>query len=562
MAPTVALCALPLACLLAGVLTLVAKHPVVAGARDEELEDIVSRLEAGSVGDTAAKVKVMQWNILADGLSIDGFRSPKDNEDWQHFYEGTKQTVTTRDDLKKRFELADGQLNKSSCNAAKKRTDQSQLPDEVEKQAARKCEQMCLDSLTDDEKKNAKAISGKLTCFVKEMLEASTEEQFWTNLKKDQRQEGDFEKKVVAWDARFPKMAYIIGTEKPDVIVLEELDHYTDFAALLQGDYTSVCNGPYNLYETEDMLKNRLVAIKDDKKNYKNSIKALEEKKIAFAPNLNSNARKFYTRDNPTADKFKVDDQGTGIFWRKSLQCEDVKMQIHTDGDAASVSVALKKDGRAFTVVGTHLSSGPDKETRRCQELFGEPGKSGIPGKPGITKLIPSEGGNYIFAGDLNSDRFFNDWGKVKQEGKGTCKNKISSFDRVKSHNMHSIWDGGPVPATVFKMRGAGTNQPTKMGELQLETIDHIFYRGVTLVDKAYVHHPDMSPDESSLQRPFDVAWESCFMRRDRTNIIKDKFESNQEFLADEKKCFKYMLPSLDFPSDHWPVLATFEVAS
>lgn len=149
---------------------------------------------------------------------------------------------------------------------------------------------------------------------------------------------------------------------------------------------------------------------------------------------------------------------------------------------------------------------------------------------------------------------FFDQWAKVKTGGSGKCAstNKNSVFDIVQQHGMQSVWNSTltvTVPTTVFKMRGQGTDQPTKMGELQLETIDHIFYTGAGLtLSGVNVFHKD---------HPL-ANWSKCFDReKDKPNALKEGFLRGS---LDEnlQACFMYMMPSLTFPSDHWPVLATF----
>merc|ERR1712216_924155 len=104
------------------------------------------------------------------------------------------------------------------------------------------------------------------------------------------------------------------------------------------------------------------------KKDYVNELDRLARNGVAFCPNLKSHARKFSVYS-------AADDDGVGIFWRKSVFKMVSPPNITVIGrdykaDSCALKVVLTHElGYQIAVVSSHLSSGDEKELRRHWEL-------------------------------------------------------------------------------------------------------------------------------------------------------------------------------------------------
>mmetsp|Transcript_111010 Transcript_111010/g.314164 ORF Transcript_111010/g.314164 Transcript_111010/m.314164 type:complete len:603 (-) Transcript_111010:2-1810(-) len=514
------------------------------------------------------KFKVMQFNMLADGLAFDGFLAPR--QDDKEFGQRVADTFKFIKDAKAKSREKEGT------------------------------------------KFDAK--------FVKQFAKAYAERKTNFTLMGDaeKQKESENEERLVKWPERIGKILGIILDQGPDIIVLQELDHYADLAAALSKEeygYTSVMGTDPEEYTTSGMQDARLSAIsklnKDEpnKDNqhyrkqmerfiplqseaYATELQKLAGKGVAFAPNVNSNARKFALKDDWGGKEFKEnpekdpDDQGVAIFWKKSnFDAKSVEMSLigkSSKADAAALMVELQPKPATGTagpvrVITTHLSSGPEKELRRHHELE-DVRKAFIQGhKPAPT----------IFATDMNSDIWFDTTkDKHPEELKTNCFELVTgdaekhvkeneqdwdtkmpikdcfwglfSQKTLKRWGMKSIWSeymkaGEGVPASVLKMRGPATAQPHKMGELAFETIDHVFYSGKGL---------EMVTDTADVVGQMKGRRMTKKTRQGYISAITGaKKGEGAPSDEDVSRVVNMMLPSKDTPSDHFPVVAEFTLS-
>jgi len=485
---------------------------------------------------TKSGVKILQFNMLADGLAFDGLLCKGPGEDTGKFVELMRNIAKHIGDLKE---------------AAQKKAGDA------------KVERKHLESVRD-------AGGGFGGIFDTEVVAHQTE----------------MEKLLLTWGphddgrlGRGMKIVDMIVKSGADIVTLQEIDQYAFLAEELEKQgYTSVIKKSGTQADYGQLQEERLKILDSLKGTqqvtaYLAQVQRLANEGFAFAPNLQSNSRKFAMKRKIKAN---FDDQGVAIFWKALVfeMTEKPSMTpIGTDAknDAHALKVVLTgaaggpHDGKKLAVVTTHLSSGAEKELRRHWEL-----------NDIYQKLIVGEIRPLIFAGDLNSEIWFDKdaekvkKGKLEHELKTTCFDMITSdgtaeefhqhYDKkkgtgpikadgvgvetIQKWNMKSVWDPkGENPATVFKMRGPGGNQPSKMGELALETIDHIFYNGLTKKKVVVWGGGDDGWDSTP-------SWNS--MNKEKLGKMKKLPDDHQEF-------FGNMIPSEKVPSDHFPVLAEFD---
>ncbi|KAJ1455956.1 hypothetical protein M885DRAFT_518858 [Pelagophyceae sp. CCMP2097] len=194
----------------------------------------------------------------------------------------------------------------------------------------------------------------------------------------------------------------------------------------------------------------------------------------------------------------------------------------------------------AFYVVSTHLSSGPEKELRRIAELRSVwPQASGYP---------------EIWCLDANTELDFADPRCLRGNACAVPQhaNALRTFLREREP-LRSVWEasanyggpsasgagspaaagGAPVsaqrPVSVWKMRGASSDQVSKMGEDAYSLIDHVFYWGGRLFNRGAL--------------ALDL----------REHSAAGESNANRDWLA--------LLPNEVVPSDHLPIVWDFELS-
>jgi len=374
------------------------------------------------------------------------------------------------------------------------------------------------------------------------------------------------------------------------------------------------------LREVEDLPVRSSEAINAE---YDNHLALLSKNGVAFAPMGNSNARKVWIRSNKgratEAENMDKDDEGSTIFWKTSkFKLADrgdavmvVRLAVNRPFDPRSgvrvILEAVDDPAKVVAVMTTHIASAPEKELLRHFELKSMYTKLKQP----VEAELP-----LIFSADLNSDINFDmDHPKLLTKpvhdelqttvfdmlvGDGTVDErepldkdlKVFSDAAVeipfwKMQSVYNLAKEDPKPsttdrrpATVVKMRGTGTDQPHKMGDFQLETIDHIFYsspgtKALHLQGSATTLGPAL-PDMTALQmRAFrDLIDEgnslgsevpacdgTLYWRRDPMPLLLGTDEADCPLTDDDweiKRITQHMSPSFEHPSDHLALMSTF----
>jgi len=333
-----------------------------------------------------------------------------------------------------------------------------------------------------------------------------------------------------------------IFKENPDILAVQELDHYRLFQdQLAQKHYAATMQKPmvamkYNLSIGCAQQKWTDYSIAE-------KAKCRQEKRFAHASRFGSNAQKFNNKKLPCSDVQCHDNDGVALFWNdnrfKAKRIEIEWMNDDVDaGDGGFVGVLLADlqsvhPLACIWVFTAHLSSG-DKardEKARIAEVKRL--------APWMTKLKDSTeqqehdcgvvGLLLMMDGNSYQD-FANDGIKVDENMFHTLQSKaeVTNFQLADSiadskENLDNV-KRRDLPAemavSVNKIRGVNTVQLSKLGEYQLDRIDYLAVGG--RLDRPMV---------KSLQK----------YKRD-PNWIKQAYDG--------------ILPSQENPSDHYPVIA------
>mmetsp|Transcript_357 Transcript_357/g.959 ORF Transcript_357/g.959 Transcript_357/m.959 type:complete len:1144 (-) Transcript_357:162-3593(-) len=361
------------------------------------------------------------------------------------------------------------------------------------------------------------------------------------------------EKAVVGAEHRLFRVVWFVALLQPDVICLQELDNFTFLSQELQKlgyacsaagaeAYVPLKDRPGSTYSEKLSSSSHAFAPKTGFKKGKSTARHFLEKRVADGTGLKA---KFHGQD-----VWPIDDDGQAIFWRADRfeivgkpefeglpgdQDIDAFVEGATDtsgfthSDQAAVRVLLQfkdKDERLrrqqFYVCTTHLSSGTDSEVRRIQQLrhLGQCwGRSGLP---------------EIWSMDANTELDFDD----PDMAQGSCvpipeeANALQSF--MHNNDLRSVWedfysstrDMWHPPVSVWKMRGSASAQPKKVGEDMYQLIDHIFYDGRSL---------------------FQLGEQALRLREKKTDDHADR-----DWLA--------LMPNELLPSDHLPIVWDFQL--
>jgi len=329
------------------------------------------------------------------------------------------------------------------------------------------------------------------------------------------------------WGLRWARLRLFIAVSMPDIITFQEMDHMAD----AQRDLAPLgyeCGYPGKKYEPAHKVFGTL---KTDPqfKDAPRYLQELEKVGVAFAPKTQSNCRKFGL-DTYLGEK--ADDDGVAIFWRRDafaltkldfIAIEDKKR----NQGAVKVTLQRKKDGAPLIVIATHLSSGTKREDEeiRMNELTRKTyNAEGALENPSLVGLYEEsvDKAPTLMCLDANSRP---DQKEATTEG-ATVWKVLRSFP-VRKDIMRSVWDSSfdekgktkqtDIPNTTNKMRGPLSDQPKKIGEHTYGVVDHIFFSPTLTMERhAWGPLTYASPDAA----------------------------------------LKHLLPTLEVPSDHAPVVA------
>lgn len=480
-------------------------------------------------------LRILQWNLLAEGLVPEGFLSPlvtKDHVDRMQKHLAKK--VEAQQDINTLHETAT-MVIKGDRNIVWKQIDDDGQYVEFAKMAYDTV--LSMKGQPDDKKKKEGIKLGQIYNSSK----AHIPEQLKSN-----------EEALTQIEHRLQRVLWFVGLTEPDIITFQELDNFEVLRTELEKVGYS-CSAEPGLEYTR--LGDRVC--QDTSLPFGEQYEAkVNQSKFSFAPKSDSkaasegksNARRFLEPrgKGPIFGKsWGVDDDGIAIFWRSDrfklvgkpefcimpgekdvnafLKGENTADTCTKDsGDCSAVRVRLEIiepdstcEGQQFLVSSTHLSSGNEtkKEQRRVLETKALWKASDLP---------------EIWAMDANTDYQY----KPVEVPKCAKNNAIRSF--MQDRQLENVWDTyyvdgskGAVentPISVWKMRGSASAQPAKVGEDQYQLIDHIFFSGKELFSRGKLALP----------------------LRERITVE----EASRDWLA--------LMPNEILPSDHLPIVWDF----
>lgn len=465
--------------------------------------------------DPSTSIRIMQWNVLADGLSDDGF-----------------------------LVLPNLKESEWPCSRTEVPTIHEGKPGKPE----------------------------KFKTLIKEMLAAKGNSEALEQLKAkyDTKEANRNLNAVIDAEARERQMLLtVLSAGLPDIVVLEELDHYRSMAeGMARLGYSSRLPGSTSEYMPMHMRDNDI----GSEEGRERFCKAIASNGHAFLPKLGSNAMLFriknqlgkeeevmaaarklglesevidrrgnwlskhafgrrgsgpLLREAGIEDPRTLDDDGIGIFWRTDrLQAERLDVLMYPNSGSGALKVCFRdlRSAREFSVVGTHLGSGDSRkdEDGRLSDQVDFQG--------GLSDWVASsrkKNEALVLCLDANSDpqEFAR---KVETpEGQSSCWRSLRAALGASVWDEYFDEDGnlrptssqvalGP-PVSTNKVRGPASGQPKKIGSHAYYCIDHIFYS---------------TEHFSLLRHAFPVR----------------RFKSADVAL-------EAVLPSLAVPSDHYPVV-------
>lgn len=369
---------------------------------------------------------------------------------------------------------------------------------------------------------------------------------------------------VIDWEARKLQICCLIESFNPDIIVFAELDHYSEFLLCLRElGYESQLEQCKK--EHPDYRPALLDSFSDkDPTASKGFAATWAARGYAFLPHLGSISLHTYMQRGlgkrileAAGPEFKerlmdpkkgclqrnwyqalppgkvaqllqsagvetpatVDDMGVAVFWKTSrLNALDLQVQPYPGGGKGILQLKLKdkQSDATFAILGTHLSSGDtlqDEDERLNREILCQGGLVAA------VEEAKNAGNAVILCMDANSHP------GIRTSGE-------SSWKVLRQCLGASVWDdffdaeGKPKkiqsefdpPVTSNKVRGPLSAQAKKIGSHAYYLIDHIFFDPVFFELEAHAFEPK-------------------------------QFRSPADALEEVQ-------PSLLNPSDHYPVIA------
>lgn len=507
-------------------------------------------------------LRVLQWNLLAEGLVPEGFLMPlvsRDHVNVLDEYLADLLKSGKPEDLAKAARLS-GEGHRNVVLRIDETGDQ-----DWEEFAQMACEMVVAMKGLPKEQKQAHGV--ELKCqydgeFQKKRhyINLVYEDFGEFHKHKDPRvavdgQLSKNEKAVVSTDHRLLRVLWFVALLQPDVICFQEVDNF--------------------LFLKEELAKMGYACGMPDSPEYvpyKDRVGETYQSRVesspwAFSPKTGgkrdaSNARHFLEKriQDGTGQKaqflgrddWPMDDDGQAIFWRtdrfrlvgspeflvlpgdtdmRQFVAGEVDHLSNEYGVSSAVRVLLelttpgqRVDGQQFHVCTTHLTSGTDMELARILELrylSEQWGRTGLP---------------EIWALDANTEINFEDPSSKSYLGISIPgeANALRTF--MRQTGLATIWkdaydDSKPTdvpPVSVWKMRGSASKQPKKVGEDMYQLIDHIFYNGRGL---------------------FNCGQQALRLRERLQGPNVDR-----DWLA--------LIPNELVPSDHLPIVWDFEVQS
>jgi len=511
------------------------------------MSNISSSSSSSSKEDT--KIRLLQWNILADGLGNDGFLSTEFNP----VYESS-------DPDSKSYESNDFMRMVREAKKADIASGMTETMKEL-KNEENELRRMKLSDKDYDEIKSKVAV-----------IKKKSDESRLVKLKQQFQNSPELErvdKEILDWKMRYNRIKSIILCADPDVITFQEMDHTKQFLEdrIFSARYTCLVDKARTTYTPATYSDDD----EDDDLSPNNYLNHVLNARVAFAPKSYSNAYSF--RSKRSNSKLDLDDDGVAIFWKKE-KLKPVELgflKVPSIGIKSEAVVALTLEYNTtkekINILTTHLPSGDEanKELKRL-DVLKKPKDDWIARRirfddnswkeidyevdknfDGIAsfaryfaKRIEIDSSRTIFALDANSRPTFplikpsssneleytetNVWktilGETKLESIWVQTSCLDMSGQVTNQEY-------PYLVSVNKMRGPLGDQPLKIGKHQLELIDHVFTNGKT---SKLLKEVEINDKERVLMAP----------------LLFTSKEGNAEL---------NLYPSSKMPSDHLPVV-------
>ena len=334
----------------------------------------------------------------------------------------------------------------------------------------------------------------------------------------------------------------------PDIITVQELDTFVSLSAEMEkhgytaytgrnAKYTPLCDRPPGAYASRLACPSSTAcfapksnstafgisaarAAKPGARMSRSDVRSLRDKTEGLTASASSPCatRRELTRLGSKIES--IDDDGCAVFWKTSrLEAVGTPtlLPIDTHSGAASIALRDRVTGATMRVVTTHLRSGrKDTQKRALQVRSLRPLLVGDP--------------RVILGLDANADPF------ERPIATGDAKKGHNTIGLIRAFGMRSCWDtalskareqGQRFPyVTVNKVRGAASDQPRKIGDHALATIDYVCYGA------------------GFSQRQFAVEPRSL--------------GGNGAFA---QEALSALIPNEKMPSDHYPVIVDFAYA-
>lgn len=383
-----------------------------------------------------------------------------------------------------------------------------------------------------------------------------------------QRQHGDAPKlrqvdeHVLQWDKRFPRIKEIILATDPDVITFQEMDRLHQFLndPDFSREYTCMVSKknnrdyvPPRYHDTNPELDDLAQA------NYMDHLLKVG---AAFAPKAYSLARKLkMKRPCPTnsADIAVLEDDGVAIYWKRDKFIAKELAFLHSPQQHSKAFVAVvlqdRRSRQAYNVVTAHLPSGDSKQREEqrllmledvsctwearclcqqpdktfCEKRFDEQFR----GLEDFVQHFARCEGITILGMDSNSRPLFppvepkhtNVWKEMQKSGLQSAW-VLSNYLQPNGHVTESYRET-PYVASVNKMRGPASEQLDKIGQHKVELIDHVFTNAPHCQIQTAV------------------------------NVNEKRILLSPQVYRDKASAESSLIPSVAMPSDHSPVLIT-----
>jgi len=493
----------------------------------------------------------LQWNVLADGLGQDGFlstefspirESPSSNS---KKYEASQFVLLVRQ----------AKLDDAKSGAIQAMNNLKKAEKKLKKMAPNKsADQTVLQQLKTDIASMKGTIEKSKLVHLKQEFERSPELE-------------RVDTEILDWNVRYSLMKALLLRTDPDIITFQEMDHLKQFLddATFSSIYTCMVD-PNCTYQTPTYGEDKT---KDDRRP-ENFLPHLLQSKAAFCPKSYSNAYNFRKKRSPLGAD--LDDDGVAIFWKKDkfqpielgfLHLPSKPGESKTKGGCLAVTLLHKASNQSINVLTAHLPAGDDvgKEQERLATLK-NPSAAFVAQRlrrqdNGAWKQVIYEA-NQKFDGIISFVKYYSDRTTDQtnprtvfaldtnsrptfplDEGKTNVWNSI----RQGCSKLECIWvqnsfldDNGnstkyPIVASVNKMRGPSSDQPSKIGEHQLELIDHIFTDAPSKV---------VQDDQASGSKYVQMA--------------------PVRYPAKEGHAEVSLIPNIAMPSDHLPVVVDIQL--